>query len=364
MEVKMSITERRLKSGKSYRVEVTLHDGKRITKTFTKKSHAKTWDSRMKVETQIKEALGISNVKDDTFFSDYIKSWLKTVENTKAKNTYKNYESHMRVHITPLLSGKRMKEVGWADAEELVNRLKITNHKNRGINTILITFQAALNFAVKAKYLAFNPLSGFPKLKVQAKVSYWSELEVRRFLKANASSYCYDLCVGVLNSGMRRGEAGGLLWDKVFFDTNMIRVARCLSVDGLEDIVKTHHSYRLIPMSPEFRSLLLKLKNKRKSEFVFTGPDGTGSVSINHVHRIFKRAQGRATMDSHVTFHSMRDTFASHFMMRGGSIYDLQKILGHANLTQTQKYAHLSPEYLAGTTERIGFTEDYFSDSI
>ena len=48
-------------------------------------------------------------------------------------------------------------------------------------------------------------------------------------------------------------------------------------------------------------------------------------------------------------------------MRASGTIYDLQKILGHANLTQTQKYAHLSREYLAGTTEKMGFTEDYFS---
>jgi integrase len=44
--------------------------------------------------------------------------------------------------------------------------------------------------------------------------------------------------------------------------------------------------------------------------------------------------------------HVLRHTFASHFMMNGGNILTLQKILGHASLTMTMRYAHLSPEHL------------------
>jgi integrase len=44
--------------------------------------------------------------------------------------------------------------------------------------------------------------------------------------------------------------------------------------------------------------------------------------------------------------HVLRHTFASHFMMNGGNILTLQKILGHANLTMTMRYAHLAPEHL------------------
>ncbi len=44
--------------------------------------------------------------------------------------------------------------------------------------------------------------------------------------------------------------------------------------------------------------------------------------------------------------HVLRHTFASHFMMNGGNILTLQRILGHANVTMTMRYAHLSPEHL------------------
>ena len=44
--------------------------------------------------------------------------------------------------------------------------------------------------------------------------------------------------------------------------------------------------------------------------------------------------------------HSLRHTFASHFMMAGGNILVLQKILGHQSLAMTMRYAHLAPEHL------------------
>ena len=44
--------------------------------------------------------------------------------------------------------------------------------------------------------------------------------------------------------------------------------------------------------------------------------------------------------------HAMRHTFASHFMINGGNILVLQKILGHSSLAMTMRYAHLAPDHL------------------
>jgi site-specific recombinase XerD len=44
--------------------------------------------------------------------------------------------------------------------------------------------------------------------------------------------------------------------------------------------------------------------------------------------------------------HVLRHTFASHFMMNGGNILTLQRILGHATVTMTMRYAHMSPDHL------------------
>jgi site-specific recombinase XerD len=49
--------------------------------------------------------------------------------------------------------------------------------------------------------------------------------------------------------------------------------------------------------------------------------------------------------------HVLRHTFASHFMMNGGNILALQRILGYANLTMTMRYAHLAPDHLREVLE-------------
>lgn len=44
--------------------------------------------------------------------------------------------------------------------------------------------------------------------------------------------------------------------------------------------------------------------------------------------------------------HVLGHTFASHFMMNGGNILVLQRILGHVNIRETMRYAHFSPGHL------------------
>jgi site-specific recombinase XerD len=48
-------------------------------------------------------------------------------------------------------------------------------------------------------------------------------------------------------------------------------------------------------------------------------------------------------------FHDLRHTFASRYMMKGGDLYELAKILGHSNIKMTERYAKLAKQHIAKT---------------
>ncbi|ELM3658192.1 tyrosine-type recombinase/integrase [Edwardsiella tarda] len=62
----------------------------------------------------------------------------------------------------------------------------------------------------------------------------------------------------------------------------------------------------------------------------------------------FRNALERAGIDlpAGQLTHVLRHTFASHFMMNGGNILVLQKILGHTDIKMTMRYAHFAPNHL------------------
>jgi hypothetical protein len=53
--------------------------------------------------------------------------------------------------------------------------------------------------------------------------------------------------------------------------------------------------------------------------------------------------------------HALRHTFASHYVMGGGKIEVLQRLLGHATIAMTMRYAHLAPDYLGAEVARLSF---------
>jgi site-specific recombinase XerD len=57
-------------------------------------------------------------------------------------------------------------------------------------------------------------------------------------------------------------------------------------------------------------------------------------------------------------FHDLRHTFASNFVMRGGSLQSLKEILGHGSMAMTLRYAHLAPEHVRGEMERTARTHE------
>ncbi len=68
----------------------------------------------------------------------------------------------------------------------------------------------------------------------------------------------------------------------------------------------------------------------------------------------FKAALAGASCHE-IRFHDLRHTFASHFMMSGGNILTLQRLLGHSSVRVTEKYSHLAPDFMAAEGARVSF---------
>ena len=81
---------------------------------------------------------------------------------------------------------------------------------------------------------------------------------------------------------------------------------------------------------------------------VHHGTHGESERIFGYAFSAFREGLERTNIslpDGQLT-HALRHSFASHFMMNGGNIIALQRILGHASLTMTMRYAHLAPEHL------------------
>lgn len=83
------------------------------------------------------------------------------------------------------------------------------------------------------------------------------------------------------------------------------------------------------------------------NQFTLLIPRKRGKLFIPF-RKSFERAVERAGIElpEGQCTHVLRHTFASHFMMNGGNILVLQRILGHADIKMTMVYAHFAPEHL------------------
>jgi integrase len=138
-------------------------------------------------------------------------------------------------------------------------------------------------------------------------------------------------------TGMRASEIFGLLWSDVLYNEGLLAVRAKLKGGKM----------RYVPMTPELASELRRFPVVINEDRIFPPKPGATS-GRQRVEGSFEDLLERAAIRN-FRFHDLRHTFASWYMMSGGDLYELAKILGHSNIKMTERYAKLGRQHIART---------------
>lgn len=179
-------------------------------------------------------------------------------------------------------------------------------------------------------------------------VKCWTEEEVGKLLAAVAekSPSILPLVVCLANTGMRCGEVLALTWEDVDLDKGEIRV----QAKPEEGWSPKSDKWRTVPINDALRPLL-GTPGKRIAP-VFPCPS-TGRRYAHWPTLQFNRARKAAGLTGGP--HTLRHTYASHFLARNPDLYLLGRVLGHSHSRVTEIYSHLLPDALAAARDAVSF---------
>jgi integrase len=284
------------------------------------------------------------------------------------KRSQKDDESIIRKHLRPRFGAMRLRDIGVENGDEyLSEKIDDAGLSEKTVSNHLTLLTTMLNLATtfKVPWLVRVPKFHKPKIGLFSRDYQWlrSADEVRRLLVAarTEDEHVYVFYSMAVYTGMRAGELAAVEWPDIDFDQRLITVQR--SFDGPTKSDRVRYVPILDPLLPVLRAWRLRHPGRP----VFTNQRGTmfqpsSRIFQEVLHRVllaaeFPKVQRSGKERPYVRFHDLRHTFASHWAMRGGDLFKLQKILGHQSVQMTMRYAHLAPDAFKDDYARLGAGE-------
>lgn len=321
--------------------------GRLRSRTFKRKVDAEQFQARMRLGEQHVRPVPATQQKT---LAEVAQQWVKNyAEIHKFPSSVIRDKQMLRDYILPTLGSRPIQSIEKTDILAWQGELKNkTQLALKTINLVHGLLAKILHDAVDWGFIDKNPTVGVKRFRLpEIDFKFWSMEERDRFLNfAKGENHkLWEIIAFTVHTGLRSGEVEGLLRDALDFERREVVVKRsfCHKTSSLNPYTKGKN-IRRVPMN----SLVWSILQDRR---LFAPDMKIFSFDFEHLlWRYFRPLQRKAGVQE-IRFHDLRHTFASHLAMAGVSLFDIQKLLGHAEIRTTMRYMHLAPDQLQGKTD-------------
>ena len=223
-------------------------------------------------------------------------------------------------------------------------------YSRRSIARKLACLRSFFRFVVEEGVLTISPLLGVATPRLERRLpSFMTVGEVERLLAqpdATSAAGLRDLALleTLYATGIRAAELVGMDTTSISLEEGYVLVMGKGQKERLVPLgrvaVRVLSRY-LAAVRPDLASRGARPKNDEKA--LFLNLRG-GRITDRSVRRILEQYLSRLAIQRRVTVHTIRHSFATHLLEGGADLRSVQELLGHASVSTTQVYTHITGE--------------------
>ncbi len=284
-----------------------------------------------------------STIANDLTLKQFRWKFLKHSESYHSWKTTLDYKSTFN-EMEEYFGNILLSEFSQRNIEEFI-QMKIRKRSLHTGRRHLINIKAMFSKAVAYGFLENNPAKNIKRIKPPERLPlFFTKEEFDSLLKVIDNQDWKELVEFAVNTGLRQMEILNL--HKRQFN----KQDRLIILDNHYHTTKSR-KIRNMPMNIKAFEIVSRRVDNAKGELIFTLDDTR--ILQDNLQDKFRKYVELAELNPKLTFHCLRHTFASWLVQKGVSIYEVSKLLGHADIKTTQIYAHLRSDDLRNAVERL-----------